>query len=229
MLTANPSAHTPGPNPAQSSGSTAVQTRPAALPALEALRHTLSGQTLLAVSAALLVAVCAHLSVRLWFTPVPLTLSDFAVLLVGLTLGPRIAFAALVLYLAEGAAGLPVFAPGGLGGVAQLLGPTGGFLLSYPFAAALAGALARIPARIPRYALAFTAALAGSTLLMSAGAAWFSLYAHHAAALTWHLAVLPFLPGQAVKIFAAAGIYASLRGSAAPESDRASAFPHPSA
>ena len=188
-----------------------MQARPAMLPALDALRTTLSGQALLAVSATLFVAICAHLSVRLWFTPVPLTLSDFAVLLVGLTLGPRVAFAALALYLAEGAAGLPVFAPGGLGGVAQLFGPTGGFLLSYPFAAALAGALTRIPARLPRYAPAFTAALAGSTLLMSAGAAWFSLYAHHSAALTWRLAVLPFLPGQAIKILAAAGIYASLR------------------
>ena len=131
--------------------------------------------------------------------------------LVGLTLGPRIAFAALALYLAEGAAGLPVFAPGGLGGVAQLFGPTGGFLLSYPFAAALAGALARIPGRVPRYALALSAALAGSTLLMCAGAAWFSLFAHHSAALAWKLAVLPFLPGQAIKIVAAAGMYASLR------------------
>src|SRR5437870_11806977 len=84
------------------------------------------------VSASLFVALCARITVPLPFTPVPLTLQNFGVLLVGLALGPRRAFAAMVLYLAEGAMGLPVFNPAGLGGVAQLLGPTGGYLMAYP-------------------------------------------------------------------------------------------------
>src|SRR5258706_14531500 len=80
----------------------------------------------LVASASLFVALCARITVPLPFTPIPLTLQNFAVLLVGLTLGPRRGFAALALYLAEGAAGMPVFNPLGLGGIAQLLGPTGG-------------------------------------------------------------------------------------------------------
>src|SRR5260370_5435481 len=92
----------------------------------------------LVASASLFVALCARITVPLPFTPIPLTLQNFAVLLVGLTLGPRRGFAALALYLAEGAAGMPVFNPLGLGGIAQLLGPTGGFLLAYPLVAAVA-------------------------------------------------------------------------------------------
>src|SRR5579872_4351062 len=103
-----------------------------------ALRHGV-----LAVLGSLLVAVCAHVSIPLWFTPVPLTLQTFAVLLLGLLLPPGAAAAALVLYLLEGAAGLPVFSPLGPGGMLQLLGPTGGYLLSYPLAAALTAWLRR--------------------------------------------------------------------------------------
>src|SRR5256886_10060400 len=96
-------------------------------------------QVTLVVGASLFVALCARVTLPLPFTPVPLTLQNFGVLLVGLALGRRGGFAALVLYLVEGAVGMPVFNPAGLGGLAQLLGPTGGYLLAYPFAAALAG------------------------------------------------------------------------------------------
>src|SRR2546425_9734294 len=90
-------------------------------------------------SASLFVALCARLTIPLPFTPVPLTLQNFGVLLVGLTLGSRRGFAALALYLIEGASGMPVFNPAGPGGVAQLQGATGGFLLAYPLVAGLAG------------------------------------------------------------------------------------------
>ncbi|HEX6504246.1 MAG TPA: biotin transporter BioY [Terriglobales bacterium] len=96
-------------------------------------------QAAIVVGASLFVALCARVTVPLPFTPVPLTMQDFGVLLVGLTLGSRRGFAALALYLAEGAAGLPVFNPLGPGGIAQLLGPTGGFLMMYPLVAGLAG------------------------------------------------------------------------------------------
>ncbi len=69
----------------------------------------------------------------------PLTLQNFGVLLVGLLLGSKRGFAALALYLAEGAVGMPVFSLPGVGGIAQLLGPTGGYLMMYPFVAFLAG------------------------------------------------------------------------------------------
>src|SRR5271154_6375865 len=131
-------------------------TRPAAIsPAISGMFAVVVGS--------LLVALCAHVSVPLLFTPVPLTLQTFAVLLLGLTLGPGTAFAALTLYLIEGAAGLPVFSPHGPGGILQLMGPTGGYLLSYPFAAALAGFLAqRMRATFTTYALA---AAAGSVVI----------------------------------------------------------------
>src|SRR2546421_8818904 len=96
-------------------------------------------QIAVVAGASLFVALCARLTLPLPFTPVPLTLQNFGVLLVGLTLGSRRGFAALMLYLFEGASGMPVFNPTGIGGVAQLFGPTGGFLLAYPFVAGVAG------------------------------------------------------------------------------------------
>jgi biotin transport system substrate-specific component len=97
------------------------------------------------VFGALLVALAAQVSVTLPGSPVPVTLQGLAVLLVGGVLGAGGGAAALVLYLLAGVAGLPVFAPIGvpLVGFARLLGPTGGYLLAFPVAAALVGALAR--------------------------------------------------------------------------------------
>jgi biotin transport system substrate-specific component len=153
------------------------------------------------VLGSVLVAVCAHVSVPLLFTPVPLTLQTFAVLLLGLTLGPGTAFAALTLYLIEGAAGLPVFSPHGPGGILQLMGPTGGYLLSYPFAAALAGFLAqRMRATFTAYALA---AAAGSVVILALGASWFAI-AHQSLGTALNLTVWPFLPGDALKVCASA-------------------------
>ena len=85
-----------------------------------------SKQVAIIVSATLFVALCAHISIPLPFTPVPLTVQNFGVLLVGLLLGSRKGFAAMALYLAEGAAGLPVFSvsPLGFHGIGQMLGPT---------------------------------------------------------------------------------------------------------
>src|SRR6202142_1458332 len=97
------------------------------------------GQAAIVIGASLFVALCARVTLPLPFTPVPLSLQNFGVLLVGLSLGSRRGFAALALYLAEGLMGMPVFSPTGPGGIAQLLGPTGGFLLAYPFVAGIAG------------------------------------------------------------------------------------------
>src|ERR1700684_1504225 len=96
-------------------------------------------QVALIIGASLFVALCARITIPLPFTPVPLTVQNFGVLLVGMLLGSRRGFAALALYLAEGAMGLPVFNPTGAGGLAQLFGATGGFLLAYPFVAWVAG------------------------------------------------------------------------------------------
>src|SRR5919112_1931466 len=91
-----------------------------------------------------LTAAAAQVSIPLPFTPVPFTLQPMIVLLGGAALGSRLGMSAQVLYLLAGAAGLPVFAASPVlpQGVLRLLGPTGGFLLSYPFAAFVTGALA---------------------------------------------------------------------------------------
>lgn len=101
-------------------------------------------------------------------TPVPVTLQPMIVVLSGMMLGPALGTSAMLLYLAAGAAGLPVFSPFGAPGVARLLGPTGGFLLMFPIAAFAAGYLAqRFPSLLGRWA----AASAGIALLFVGGIA----------------------------------------------------------
>jgi biotin transport system substrate-specific component len=162
------------------------------------------------VLGSLLVGVCAHIAVPLWFTPVPVTLQTFAVLLLGLVLSPGLAASALVLYLLEGMAGLPVLAPFGPVGFLHILGPTGGYLLAYPAAAALTGSLRRRIGRGGLIASALAAA-AGSAVILVAGAAWFAIVTRQSAGTVITLSVAPFLPGDILKIAAAAGVATGLR------------------
>jgi len=158
-----------------------------------------------------LVAVCSHITLPLWFTPVPVTLQPFAVVLLGLLLRPRLAAVTLGTYLLEGAVGLPVFAPGLVfgAGMAHLLGPTGGYLMSYPAAAALIAYLFRRSQR--GFASAALSAAAGNAVILLCGFAWLTVWAHGAGPYgsvktAFALAVLPFLPGDALKVVAAAAI-----------------------
>ena len=161
-------------------------------------------QVMLVVSGSLLVALAARVSLPLPFTPVPLTLQNFAVLLVGLLLGRRAGFAALTLYLAEGAAGLPVFSPLGPGGIAQLLGPTGGYLMAYPVVAYVAGWLAeRDRTSFARSALAATVA---ETLLFAAGVGWLMVLFHVPFAQAAQFGLYPFFFAEVMKVLLAAGI-----------------------
>jgi len=165
-------------------------------------------QIALVVGASLLVALCARVTVPLPFTPVPLTLQNFGVLVVGLVLGPRRAFAALVLYLAEGAAGLPVFNPTGPGGIAQLMGPTGGYLLAYPLVAGLAGFL--IERGRKTFARAAIAGLAAEVLLFTVGLSWLAIWTRSVTrALQWGL--YWFLFAEVIKILMAASVSVRLK------------------
>jgi biotin transport system substrate-specific component len=154
------------------------------------------------------VAVCAHLALPLYFTPVPLSMAPFAVLVLGLILSPRLAASTLAAYLMEGAMGLPVFSPTpAVAGWAHLFGPsafTGGYLLSYPLAAAL---IALLVTRFGRgfAASAFSAAI-GSLVILASGATWLAVLTHASAQSVLSLAVLPFVPGDALKIVAAAAL-----------------------
>jgi biotin transport system substrate-specific component len=106
--------------------------------------------------------------------------------------------------------GLPVFAPGpaGLSGLAHFFGPTGGYLMAYPVAAALIAVLWRRSNRNLGWGL--VSAAAGDALILTAGAVWLALWTHGSATTVFTLAVLPFLPGEALKTAAAAGIGAGL-------------------
>ncbi len=157
---------------------------------------------LLVVAASLVTAGAAQLAIRLPWTPVPITGQTFAVLLCGVVLGPRRAFMAQLLYLLEGACGLPFFA-GGAAGLARLAGPTGGYLMAFPFAAALTGALAECAWDRKPVTMFFTM-LAGSVIIFMLGLAQLSRYVPGSALLSAGL--LPFLPGDIAKALLAAGV-----------------------
>lgn len=193
-------------NPAASSP--ASLSRPFALPALARRAVTL-------VLGSLFVAVCAHIAFPLWFTPVPVTLQTFAVLVLGLVLSPGMAASALALYLIEGMAGLPVLAPTGTVALLHVFGPTGGYLLSYPAVAALVGFLRRRFAgtRSSRanFAISAAAAAVGSIVILLSGAAWFGILTHQSAGTVLTMTVAPFLAGDILKVMAAAGAAAGLQ------------------
>jgi biotin transport system substrate-specific component len=156
------------------------------------------------ICGSLFVAVCAHITLPLDFTPVPLTLQDFAVMVLGLLLGPRLAMFTMLAYLAEGAAGLPVFAPDPtvLSGVAHILGPTGGYLMAYPTVAVVTSYLWRNGER--NYLGALVSAGAGNLILLTLGCIWLGLNTHVSVDAVITDGVMPFLPGDAVKLVLAA-------------------------
>jgi len=172
---------------------------------------TVPGQILLGLGATVVVALAAHVAIPLPFTPVPLTLQPLAVLGVGLAFGPVGGFLTMLAYLAEGAMGLPVFSPTGPGGLVQLLGPTGGFLMAYPLVAAIVGGLAGgLTGRTARFLAAFVAGNIAMAVLFLSGAGWFMHFTHHSLYTTWVGAVAPFLPGEFIKVLVAAGVYSTL-------------------
>lgn len=167
----------------------------AALPRAGVLRDVL-----LVVGASLITAAAARIALPVPWSPVPLTGQTFAVLLTGAALGARRAVLAQALYLVEGATGLPVFA-GGLGGPLVLAGPTGGFLLAFPLAAAVTGMCAE-HGWDRRFGTMLAAMLLGSAVIFVSGLAVLSQFVPADRLLAAGL--LPFLPGEAIKVLAAA-------------------------
>jgi biotin transport system substrate-specific component len=125
---------------------------------------------------AVLTAIAAQISIPLPFTPVPLTFQPMVVLVGAAALGSRRGMASQILYLALGLAGLPVFAasPALPQGIARLLGPTGGYLMSYPFAAFVTGCLAE-RGFDRRYLTFVLAMVAGLAIVFAGGVTWLSL------------------------------------------------------
>jgi len=167
--------------------------------ALEASR-----QVALVVGASLFVALCAHITISLMpLTPIPLTVQNLGVLLVGLLLGSRRGFAALMLYLMEGVIGLPAFSPTGTGGIAQLLGPTGGFLMVYPFVAFLAGYI--FERRSKTFLHAVTAGALAEILLFVGGLSWLYVFTHSLEKAAY-LGLYWFVAAEVIKVMFAAAI-----------------------
>jgi biotin transport system substrate-specific component len=164
------------------------------------------------VAANLLLVLCAHVAVPIPGNPVPFTLQTFGVLLIAVLLGARRAAIVTAVYLLEGAMGLPVFQPFGLPGAARLIGPTAGYLWSYPLAAFVTGWLAeRMDWTVRTWsgtAKTSAAVLAGHGIILASGWAWLAAMPHMQAsgalgAAGWSaafaLGVAPFLLDALVK------------------------------
>jgi biotin transport system substrate-specific component len=186
-----------------------------------------SGEGLLWVVARLLLAnavlvLCAKVAIPLPWTPVPLTLQTFGVLLIAVFFGARSSALAALLYLVEGAAGLPVFQPFGAPAAVRLFGPTAGYLLAFPVAAFVAGRLVELLFARTRGTsgssllrgladwLSITAALLpGEAIILLCGWAWLASLVGVAEAA--RLGVLPFLAGDLLKLTAVAAVARPLR------------------
>ncbi len=176
-------------------------------------RSALRSLVLASIMAALM---AAGAFVAIPIGPVPIVLQNFFVLLAGLLLGPAWGVASVLVYLFLGAVGLPIFA-GGSGGLAHFAGPTGGYLVGYVPAVALTGAVSRAG----RSAVADAwAATLGALVVYAVGVPWLGLVAHLTPAKAAAVGLLPFLPGDALKIALAVGVARWARPLAADASGR---------
>jgi biotin transport system substrate-specific component len=161
----------------------------------------------------ILTAAAAQVSIPLPFTPVPFTFQPMVVLLGAAALGPRLGMSSQMLYLALGVAGLPVFAASPMlpQGAARLLGPTGGYLMAYPFAAFAAGWLAQ-RGFDRRYVTAVLAMLCGLALVFAGGVLWLTIASTPSMGLSGALAAgfVPFIIPDLLKLLAAAAVMPGL-------------------
>jgi len=166
-------------------------------------RREWAKQAAIVITASLFVDLCARVTVPLPFTPVPLTLQNFGVLAVGLLLGSRRGFAALALYVAEGAFGLPVFSMGA--GIAYLLGPTGGFLIAYPLVAFVAGYIYEHSSR--RFVWGAFSAMVAEVVLFASGLSWLVVLTHSVSTAI-RFGLYWFVFAEIIKVLMAAGVAA---------------------
>ena len=180
---------------------------------LSVLSRRVEMGTAIRVASVLLVAAmtaaASQNSVPLPFTPVPFTLQPMVVLLGGAALGARLGLAAQVVYLVAGIAGLPVFAASAVlpPGALRLLGPTGGYLMSYPLAAFVTGLLAQ-RGFDRRYLTSAVAMGAGLLVIFAGGVTWLAFLASPAVGFETALRTgfYPFIPADIFKVLVAAAI-----------------------
>jgi biotin transporter BioY len=156
----------------------------------------------LVIGFSLLTALSAQIVIPIG--PIPITGQTFAVLLTGALLGSRLGAITMIVYLIEGASGLPFFR-GGLAGIAHLMGPTGGYLIAFPAAAFITGAFAE-HGWDRRFLTAAAAMAIGSVVIMLSGWAWFTLLMHASPLIALYDTVIKFIPGDIIKILLAAAV-----------------------
>ncbi|HLG64063.1 MAG TPA: biotin transporter BioY [Ktedonosporobacter sp.] len=149
-------------------------------------------------------ALCAQVSFHIPFTPVPITLQTLAVLLAGAVLGSKRGAVTMLVYLAEGAVGMPVFA-GGTGGFIHLLGFTGGYLWSYPIAAFVVGLLCE-KGLDRSFLTSAVAMLPGSLIIYAIGVPWLAVTLHLSPSAAILQGMVPFIPGDLFKLLIAAAL-----------------------
>lgn len=163
---------------------------------------------------AAVMAIVAQIAIPLPFSPVPFTLQVLGVILSGLLLGPKYGALAQIIYLLVGAVGVPVFAQFS-GGFGWLVGPTGGYLLSYPFAAALAGLAAGAATNSPRgraLVVSILWGIAALAVIYTLGATQLAIVTQLPASVAVAQGVLPFVAFDLVKV----GLAAVVATAAAP-------------
>ena len=158
-------------------------------------------QVLAVLFGTLVLAASSQVSVPM--VPVPMTMQTLAVTLVGALYGWRLGGVTILVWLAQGALGLPVFA-GGSGGFVRFFGPTAGYLLAFPIAGALTGWLVERGWNGSKLLLAFAAMLIGNALCLVLGAAWLAAMVGLPKAIA--VGVAPFLLGAALKSVLGAGV-----------------------
>ena len=170
------------------------------------MRSPLTRQITLSALMCALICVCSQIIIPL--PPVPLSLSLLAVYIAGALLGPVWGAAATGCYVLLGAAGMPVYA-GFAGGFSVLLGPTGGFILGYVCCAAVSGAIVRRFGMSRR--ILWAALLLGTCCCYLTGTLWFCFVTGSALSAAVSSCILPFLPGDMLKVALAAALCVRLR------------------
>jgi biotin transport system substrate-specific component len=154
-------------------------------------------------------ALLARIEIRLEpFSPVPITGQTLGVLLIGALYGPWRGALCLLAYLGEGAAGLPVFA-GGASGAAVLVGPTGGYLIAFPVAAAIVGLLVQPLRGVLSGWRALPGLLIGTIVIYLIGVPGLALSTGMGLLTAIEKGMLPFIPGDLIKVVVAAAVLPS--------------------
>lgn len=165
---------------------------------------------------AALISVCGFISIPVVGTPVPIVLQNMLVVVTGLMLGPAWGSFATLLFLGAGALGLPIFS-GGTGGIARFLGPTGGFLYGYALATLVSGLISQKPCYGKKTSVfrLVLATVLGFVVMYIPGVLHFMFSMNKTFSQTLALCVIPYIPGDVVKMVVAILLASKLRNTAA--------------